>query len=188
MCTYSSRIHVLVELVLNQVSLFMNVQICLTSLNYNEESSRFSHFIIMLISTYPQFLYARLQTGRIMVWWCPSVRVSVRPSVRPSQFSALFSYMLWHIELKFCVWLYSNARKIKFECHQFPSFFAWVMSLSNFKLLQICSFPHFSPTCFKILSWNFAHNFVLLHFRLSLSVNNLRQFLWELCPFWNLKI
>ena len=35
------------------------------------------------------FLYARLQTGRIMVWWCPSgspsVRLSVRsPSVRPS--------------------------------------------------------------------------------------------------------
>ena len=29
-------------------------------------------------------LYARLQTGRIMVWWCPSVRPSVRVSVRPS--------------------------------------------------------------------------------------------------------
>ena len=64
-----------------------------------------------------RFLYARLQTGRIMVWWCPSVRVSVRPSVRPSQFSALFSYMLWHIDLKFCVSLYFYARKIKFECH-----------------------------------------------------------------------
>ena len=30
------------------------------------------------------FLYARLQTGRIMVWWCPSVRPGLRPSVRPS--------------------------------------------------------------------------------------------------------
>ena len=91
------------------------------------------------------FLYARLQTGRIMVWWCPSVRVSVRPSIRLSQFSALFSYMLWHIDLKFCVSLYFYARKIKFECHQFPSLFAGVMLLFNFKLLQICSFPHFSP-------------------------------------------
>ena len=63
-----------------------------------------------------KFLYARLQMGRIMVWWCPSVRVSVRPS----QFSALFSYMLWHIDLKFCGSLYFYARKIKFECHQFP--------------------------------------------------------------------
>ena len=120
------------------------------------------------------FLYARLKTGRIMVWWCPSVRPSVRPglrpSVRPSQFSALFSYMLWHIDLKFCVSLYLYARKIKFECHQFPSLFAGVMLLFNFKLLQICSFPHFSPTCFDILSSNFVYDFVLMNHRTSLSV------------------
>ena len=93
-----------------------------------------------------RFLYARLQTGRIMVWWClsvrpsgsPSVRLSVRPSVRPSGS---------------------------------PS----------------ASFPHFSPTCFDILSWNFAHNFLLLYYRSSSSVVNLRQVLWELCPFWNLE-
>ena len=87
-----------------------------------------------------------------LVWWCPFVRVSVRPSMRPSQFSALFSYMLWDIVLKFCVSLYFYARKIKFECHQFPSIFARVMPLLNFKPLQICSFPHFFPTCFDILS------------------------------------
>ena len=139
----------------------------------------------------PIFLYARLQTGRIMVWWCPSVRPSgspsIRPSVRPSQFSALFSYMLWDIELKFFVSLYFDARKIKFECHQFPSIFAGVMPLLNFKLLQICSFPHFSPTCFDILSWNFAYDFVLLYYRSSLSAFNLLQFLLELCPFWNVE-
>ena len=117
----------------------------------------------------------------------PSVRVSVRPSVRPSQFSALFSYMLWHIDLKFCVSLYFYARKIKFEYHQFPSLFAGVMLLFNFKLLQIFSFPHFSLSCFDILSWNFAYDFVLLYYRSSSSVVNLRQFLWELCPFWNLE-
>ena len=49
------------------------------------------------------------------------------------------------------------------------------------------SFPHFSPTCFDILSWNFAHNFVLLYYRSSSSVVNLRQVLWELCPFWILE-
>ena len=73
----------------------------------------------------------------------PSVHPSVRPSVRPSQFSALFSYMLWDIELKFCVSLYFDARKSKFECRQFPSIFAGVMPPFNFKLSQICSFPHF---------------------------------------------
>ena len=133
------------------------------------------------------FLYARLQTGRIMVWWCPSVRVSVRPSVRLSQFSALFSYMLWHIDLKFCVSLYFYARKIKFECHQFPSLFAGVMLLFNFKLLQICSFPHFSPTCFDILSSNFVYDFVLMYHRASLSVVIFLQFLLELCLFVNLE-
>ena len=49
------------------------------------------------------------------------------------------------------------------------------------------SFPHLSPTCFDILSWNFAYDFVLLYYRSSLSVVNFRQFLWELCPFCNLQ-
>ena len=150
--------------------------------------------------------------------------------------------MLWHIFLKLCVSLYFYARKIKFECHQFPSLFAGVMLLFNFKLLQICSFPHFSPTsfdilssnfvydfvlmyhraslsvvilqqflfrvmplcelgileifsfphfsltCFDVLSWNFAYDFVLLYYRSSSSVINLRKFLWELCPFLELRI
>ena len=124
-----------------------------------------------------------------MVWWCPSVRPSgspsVHPSVRPSQFSALFSWMLWDIELKFCVPLYFDARKSKFECHQFPSIFAG--ALSNFKLLQIFSFPHFSPTCFDILSWNVAYDFVLLYYGSSSCDVHLCQFLLELCPFWNLE-
>ena len=170
-----------------------------------------------------------------------SVRPSGSPSVRPSQFSALFSYMLWHIDLKFCVSLYFYARKIKFECHQFPSLFAGVMLLFNFKLFQICSFPHFFSYMlwhieFKFCIWlcfyvpqskfwvsSFCFNFcmsyaslwtkntrntvfrafllhaltywaeilhmtfVLLYYRSSSSVVNLRQFLWELCPFWNLE-
>ena len=142
------------------------------SLNYYRQYNTDCHFL----------LYARLQTGRIMVWWCPSVRVSVRPS----QFSALFSYMLWDIKLKFCASLYFDARKIKFEYHQFPSIFAGVMPLLNFTLLQICSFLHIFHTCFDILSWNFEYDFVLLYFRSSLSVVNLRQFLLESRPFWNL--
>ena len=74
------------------------------------------------------FLYARLQTGRIMVLWCPSVRPGLRPSVRHS-------------------------------------------------------FPHFSPTCFEILSWNFVCHFILMHVRASLNAIDFRQFLLELCPF-----
>ena len=121
------------------------------------------------------------------VLWYGDVRPSGSPSVRPSQFSALFSYMLWDIELKFCLSLYYDARKIKFECHQFPSIFDGVMPLFNFKLLQICSFPHFSPSCFDISSWNLAYDFVLLYYRTSSSVDIFCQFLLELCPFWNLE-
>ena len=74
------------------------------------------------------FLYARLLTGRIMVWWCPSVRPSGSPSVRHS-------------------------------------------------------FPHFSPTCFEILNWNFVYHFIMMHVRASSNAINFRQFLMELCPF-----
>ena len=67
------------------------------------------------------------------------------------------------------------------------SIFVGVMPLLELRIREIHSFPHFSLTRFDILSWNFAFDFVLLYYRSSLSVVNLREFLWELCPFWNLK-
>ena len=42
-------------------------------------------------------------------------------------------------------------------------------------------FPHFSPTCFDTLSWNFAHDFVLMYYRSSSTVITLRHFFKELC-------
>ena len=45
------------------------------------------------------------------------------------------------------------------------------------------SFPHFSPTCFEILSWNFVYHFIMMHVRASSNTINFRQFLMELCPF-----
>ena len=103
------------------------------------------------------------------------------------QFSALFSYMLRHIELKFCIWLCFTVLQIKFECRLFPSIFVRVMPLLELRILKIHSFPHFSLTCFDILSWNLAYDFVLLYYRSSSSVVYLRQFFKELRPFWNLE-
>ena len=80
--------------------------------------------------------------------------------------------MLWHIELKFCIWLCFTVLEIKFECRQFVSIFVGVMPLLELKILQIHSFPHFSLTCFDILSWNLAYDFVLLYYRSSSSVFN----------------
>ena len=104
-----------------------------------------------------------------------------------TQFSALFSYMLLHIELKVCIWLCITVLQIKFVCCEFVSIGVRVMPLLELRILKIHSFPHFSLTCFDILSWNFAYDFVLPHYRLGSSVVNLHQFLWELCPFWNLE-
>ena len=120
----------------------------------------------------------------------PGLRPGLRPSVRPVSvrpFSSLFSYMLWHIELKFCTWLCFNVLQIKFECHYFASIFEGVMPLCELRIWEIHSFPRFSPTCFDILSWNFAHDFVVMYYRSRSSVISLRQFLKELCLFVNLE-
>ena len=42
-------------------------------------------------------------------------------------------------------------------------------------------FLHFPHTWFDIMSWYFAHDFVLMNYRSSLSVVTLRQFLKKLC-------
>ena len=72
----------------------------------------------------------------------------------------LHAYMLRHIELKFCIWLCFNVLQIKFECRLFPSIFVGVLPLLELRILKIHSFPHFSPMCFDILSWNFTYDFV----------------------------
>ena len=46
------------------------------------------------------------------------------------------------------------------------------------------SFPHFSSTCFEILSPNFVQHFILMHVRSSSNAINFRQFVLQLCPFW----
>ena len=50
------------------------------------------------------------------------------------QFSALFSYMLWHIELKFCIWLCFYVLQIKFECRHFASIFEGVIPLFELRI------------------------------------------------------
>ena len=39
-----------------------------------------------------------------------------------------------------------------------------VKPLLEFIILEMHSFPHFSHTCFDILSWNFAYDFVILYY------------------------
>ena len=78
---------------------------------------------------------------------------------------SLFSYMIGHIELKFCLWTCLTVLQITFECCQFATILIEVMPLLELRILEIHSNPHFSLTCFDILSWNFTYDFVLLYYR-----------------------
>ena len=141
----------------------------------------FGTFLLHALTYWAEILHMTLFYCTTDQVWVSSIIVVVMPLLELKlleiQFSTLFSYMLWHIELKFCKWLCSNVLQIKFECRQFASSFVGVMPLLELRILEIHSFPHFSLTCFDILSWNFAHDFVLLYYRSSSSVVNLRQFL-----------
>ena len=59
------------------------------------------------------------------------------------QFSALFSCMLWHIELKFCIWFCFTVLQIKFECRQFASISLRVMPLLELKMMKYTVFRTF---------------------------------------------
>ena len=82
------------------------------------------------------------------------------------------------------------------EIHLFTTNIESLLTISSF-LCCICRHPglHRADTphvwlytvCFGISSWNFAYDIVLLYYRSSSNVMNFRQFLWELCPFWNLE-
>ena len=81
------------------------------------------------------------QFASIFVGVMPLVELRIRKIHSILHF---FSYMLWHIELKFYIWLCFIVLHIKF-C-QFSSISVGVMLLS--------------PLCFDILSWNFSYDFV----------------------------
>ena len=61
------------------------------------------------------------------------------------------------------------------------------MPLLKLRIVEIHSFPHCCLTCFDISSLNCTYEFVLLYYRSSSSFVNLRWFLLELWPFWNLE-
>ena len=103
--------------------------------------------------------------SRIYIYQIGAISVSVfvdfdTVSTGNIKFSALFSYMLWHIELKFCIWPCFSVLHIKVECRHFASIIMAVISLFELRIFKIHSFSHFSFTCFDTLSWTFAYNFV----------------------------
>ena len=151
----------------------------------------YRYFLVYWIYTcnWKPFFYTPVFRRDIL--WYGDVRVSVRPSDSPSgspsasfpHFSpTCFDTLSWNFAYDFVLLYYRSSSSI-INLRQSLWEFCPLWNLENWK----CSFPHFSLTCFDILSWNFAYDFVLQYYRSSLSVINLRQLLWELCPFWNLE-
>ena len=106
--------------------------------------------------------------------------------LKKKQFSALFSYMLWHIELKFCIWLYFTVLQIKFDCRQFMSIFVGVMPLWNVKWWNI----QFSAL-FSYMLWDIELKFgIWLWFTVLQIKFKCRQFpspFVRVMPFYNLE-
>ena len=94
----------------------------------------------------------------IFVNFCRSYAPFWTLNTRNTQFSTLFSYTLWHIELKFCIWLCLTVLQIKFECCQFPSIFVGVIPLLELKILEI-------NTQFSALS-----SYMLWHIKLKFCI------------------
>ena len=95
---------------------------------------------------------------------CPqfvSIFVGVMPllelRILKIQFSALVSYTLWHIALKFCIWIYFTLLQIRFECYQFASSFVGVMSLLELRILEIHKFT----ALFFYVLWHIELKFVI---------------------------
>ena len=113
-----------------------------------------------------------------------SIRVSVRPSVRPSDSPSVrspsahfphfsptcFDILSWNFAHDFVLMYYRSSSTVVTLRH----FFKGVMPLCELRIKVMCSFPHFSPTCFDILISNFAYDFDSPYYRSSWSAVNLR--------------
>ena len=94
---------------------------------------------------------------RDVLWYsdvCPSVRPSVRPAGSPS---------VGHSCLHFSPTCFDILNTWQINKNKQNS------------ILEIHIFPHFFPTCFDIFSWNVEYAFVILYYKPSSIVVNLRQ-------------
>ena len=140
-----------------------------------------------LFETYfytPVFRRDVLWYGDVRPGLHPGLRPSVRsPSARFPHFSpTCFDILSWNFAHNFVLMYFRSSLSVITLCQFLKELWLFV----NLEYRKY-SFPHFSSTCFDILSWHFAHDVVLMYYRSSLSAITLRQFLKELCLFWNLE-
>ena len=139
-------------------------------------------FCIWLCFTVLQIKFECRQFALIFVGVMPLLELRVLEIHSFPHFSLTpFNILSWKFAYYF-VFLYYRSSLSVVNLRLF-----WSYASFRTRILEIHSFPHFSLTRFDILSWNFAHDFVLLYFRSTSSVVNGYQFLWDLCLFWDLE-
>ena len=88
--------------------------------------------------------------------------------------------MLWHIELKFCTWLWFNVLRIKFECLHFAPTFKELCLFVNSEYRKCAVFRTFLLHALTYWAEILHLIFVLMYYSSSSSVVILRQFLVHL--------
>ena len=125
---------------LKELCLFLNLE--------NRKCVVFCTFLLHALTYYwGEILHMTL-------FWCTTdqVRVSLHQFLKELclfwnlgnlQFSAHFSYMLWHIELKFCTRLSFNVLQIKFECRTLCQFLKELCPFVNWEYRKCAVFRTF---------------------------------------------
>ena len=111
----------------------------------------------------------QVRVSSICINFCRSFVPFGTKNTENSQFSALFSYMLWNIDLKFCIWLCLTVLQIKFQCLQFAPIFVelcpfwtleywpWKYTVFRFFLLHALTYwaVILHMTLFSVLQFKF---------------------------------
>ena len=125
----------------------------------------------------------QVRVSSICIYFCGSYAPFGTTNTENTQFSALFSYMLWHIELTFFIWLCFTVLQIKFECRQF----LW-------ELCPVGNLEYWKYIVFRTFSYMLWH--IELHFYISLcftvlqikfECRQLQLISMEVMPLWNLE-
>ena len=123
-----------------------------SSLSFNILSWKFAYYFV--------FLYYRSSLSvvnlRLFLELCLFWNLEYCKYRFPHFSLTRFDILSWHFAHDFVF----TVLQVNFECRQWASVSVGVMSLLGLRILEIHSFPHFSPAFFDILSWNFSYNFV----------------------------
>ena len=125
---------------------------------FNMQLSDFIHRCRTVRERYLYCLENFVVNFRRDLLWYGDVRPSIRHSF-PHFSPTCFDILSWNFVYDFIL----MHLQIKIECCWFVSIFVGVMSLLELRKLEIHNFPHYSHTCFDILSWNFVYDFPLMN-------------------------